>query len=153
MVVLSSTTYTINTPLNASNIQLEYGASASTYKPYFGSEFPIPTAIRNLDGYGWSAGTAYNYVDFERKVFVQNVGSRAYASGDESDSTVITDGTTTYYPLTTAVETDISEYLTDDNLINVESGGTLTFPNSNGTDYQIPVPSEEEYMIDLQSAL
>ena len=92
-------------------------------------------------------------MDFERKVFVQNVGSRAYASGDESDSTVITDGTTTYYPLTTAVETDISAYLTDDNLIQVEACGTLKFSNSNGDDYRLLVPSEEEYMIDLQSAL
>ena len=115
--------------------------------------YSIPPAIRNLEGYGWSAGTAYNYVDFERKVFVQNVGSRAYASGDESNTAVTTDMTTTYYPLTTAVETDISEYITDDNLINVEAGGTLTFPNQNGTDYQIPVPSEETYMIDLQEAI
>jgi hypothetical protein len=95
----------------------------------------------------------YNYVDFERKVLVKNVGSRSYASGDESDSTVVTDGTTTYYPLNTPTETDISEHLTDDNLIEVEAGGTLTFPNSNGDDYRLPVPSEEEYMIDLQSAL
>ena len=58
-----------------------------------------------------------------------------------------------YYELETPVETDISAYLTDDNLINVEAGGTLTFHNSNGTDYQIPVPSDETYMIDLQEAL
>ena len=36
---------------------------------------PIPAAIQALPGYGWSAGTAYNYVDFDRKVYVQNVGS------------------------------------------------------------------------------
>lgn len=53
------------------------------------------------------------------------------------------------YDLATPVETDISAYLVTDNLIEVEGGGTLTFPNSNGTDYQIPVPSEETYMIDL----
>ena len=49
-------------------------------------------------------------------------------------------------------ETDISSYLADDNLIEVEAGGTLTFPNSNGSDYLIPVPSEETYMIDLSNA-
>ena len=36
------------------------------------------------------------------------IGSRAYQSGDESDTSVITDGTTTYYPLTTPTETDIT---------------------------------------------
>ena len=192
---------------------------------------PIPTAIRNLEGYGWSAGSVYNYIDFERKVFVQNVGKVTVTSADvpAADSANIGSGTWTggkyngrtytyirnfkyslggtfstyksggfsavtpfassidinntdfisiqyrtyfidisdrdtllakigdgvdmYYELATPIETDISAYLTDDNLINVEAGGTLTFPNSNGDDYRIPVPSAETYMIDLQSAI
>lgn len=36
---------------------------------------PIPEAIRNLPGYGWSAGTARNYVDYENKRYVQCVDS------------------------------------------------------------------------------
>ena len=35
----------------------------------------IPEAIRNLPGYGWSAGTAKNYVDYENKRYVQCVSS------------------------------------------------------------------------------
>lgn len=35
----------------------------------------IPEAIRNLPGYGWSAGTARNYVDYENKKYVQCVGN------------------------------------------------------------------------------
>lgn len=35
----------------------------------------IPEAIRNLPGYGWSAGTAKNYVDYENKRYVQCVDS------------------------------------------------------------------------------
>ena len=35
----------------------------------------IPEAIRNLPGYGWSAGTARNYVDYENKKYVQCVDS------------------------------------------------------------------------------
>lgn len=35
----------------------------------------IPEAIRNLPGYGWSAGTARNYVDYENKQYHQCVGS------------------------------------------------------------------------------
>nr|DAQ48858.1 MAG TPA: hypothetical protein [Caudoviricetes sp.] len=37
--------------------------------------YQIPEAIRNLPGYGWSAGTARNYVDYENKRYVQCVGS------------------------------------------------------------------------------
>lgn len=37
--------------------------------------YPIPEAIRNLPGYGWSAGTAKNYVDYENKRYVQCVNS------------------------------------------------------------------------------
>lgn len=34
----------------------------------------IPQSILDLDGYGWSAGAAHNYVDFENKKFYKNVG-------------------------------------------------------------------------------
>ena len=192
--------------------------------------YSIPASIQALEGYGWSAGSVYNYVDFERKVFVKRVGSytingnttfsKAKALDDGSGYWVSLDlffqknfpqnpafvnavmdkryiqnpyttywedltfgewrtynrdfvitvppqcstkelatayfannPATLYYELATPVEVDISAYLTDDNLINVESGGTLTFPNSNGDDYQISVPSEETYMIDLQASL
>lgn len=37
--------------------------------------YPIPEPIRNLPGYGWSAGTARNYVDYENKKYYQCVGS------------------------------------------------------------------------------
>ena len=37
--------------------------------------YTIPAEIQALTGYGWSAGDAYNYIDFERKVYVQHVAS------------------------------------------------------------------------------
>lgn len=37
--------------------------------------YQIPEAIRNLPGYGWSAGTARNYVDYENKKYYQCVGN------------------------------------------------------------------------------
>jgi len=197
------------------------------------NSYPIPTPIQQLDGYGWSAGNVYNYIDYERKVFVKNVGAvdlgtlnwvsttrggtiqyfytislvddmwfepnsntaiahivcPKYTIGrftdvynntvqcmgvgggygnpvgrlavyDASSSSVTAEqyksslsGVMLYYQLKTPIETDISAYLSDDNLIEVESGGTLTFPNSNGDDYRIPVPSKETYMINLQEAV
>lgn len=35
--------------------------------------YVIPDDIKEIEGYGWSAGSAYNYVDFENKKFVKNV--------------------------------------------------------------------------------
>lgn len=46
---------------------------------------------------------------------------------------------------------DISDIMGDtfQEPIEVEAGGTLTFKNSNGDAYRVPVPSEEEYLIAL----
>lgn len=181
----------------------------------------IPEAIRNLPGYGWSAGTAKNYVDYENKRYVQcvdsvDLGTLTWTAGEsvsfkthhlagqkltksysiapnficpkystktqnESwgktsitgisatsnvngyiyvNDTSYTDATTfkqamsgvmLYYELETPIVTDISDLLTDDFLrnIEVEAGGSVTFKNSNGDSYRIPVPSEEEYIVKL----
>lgn len=37
--------------------------------------YPIPEAIKSLPGYGWSAGTAKNWVDYENKKYYQCVNS------------------------------------------------------------------------------
>ena len=240
LTLTESGTYSINASGQSSgysftikNVMLEHSDTKTDYTPYKAPiTYSIPAAVQALTGYGWSAGSASNYIDFERKVFVQNVGRvvldgtqnlrqtnwRAgdgcvgwtyyynllnnavpaggvvgnlvsskfvaveygymwniykqgialYQNTDNSicilqSDTTLTNATainnylsanpiTVYYELATPVETDISAYLTDDNLIEVEPNGTLTFPNQNGTDYQIPVPSTEEYMIDLQNA-
>ena len=58
-------------PYNAGEI-----VSAGTEEVVVGdTTHTIPEAIRNLPGYGWSAGTARNYVDYENKKYVQSVGS------------------------------------------------------------------------------
>lgn len=46
---------------------------------------------------------------------------------------------------------DISDIIGDtfQELLEVETGGTLMFKNSNGDNYRIPVPSSEEYVISL----
>ena len=192
--------------------------------------YAIPAEVQALTGYGINAGGAYNYIDFDRKVFVQNVAfvdlrtlewvkntSRPATNGTRFDYNIqdksgkLGDGWITSYPrsiqvasqeaidsaaadtfcysyrnqesgykqvsfvsatattkaqvqaqlngygliyqLLTPVETDISAYLTDDNLIQVDAGGSLTFPNQHGDDYLIPVPSQETYDIDLQASL
>ena len=57
------------------DVQLENGDIATDYSPYYQTGYPIPDAIKALPGYGWSAGTARNYVDYENKRYVQCVQS------------------------------------------------------------------------------
>ena len=207
------------------NFQLDEGSTATAYTPYYTPiSYTIPQAIQNLDGYGWSAGTARNYVDYENKKYYQcvqsvDLGTLNWAKGgsvktvfvassqvygqklsnnsssasnmlcskylaksqDEAWSDVtavgiaanatldgivyVADSTYTdaaafkqamsgvmlYYELESPIVTDISTLIDDDFLRNltVEAGGSVTFKNSNGDSYRIPVPSEEEYIVKL----
>lgn len=185
--------------------------------------YPIPEAIKALPGYGWSAGTAKNYVDYENKKYVQcvdsvDLGALNWVAGSTGkvnfqtsqvigqkltksysiapnfmclkystktqdelwgkpnvigitaaanvdgfvyvNDTSYTDvtafkqamqGVILYYELANPIITDISNLIDDDFLrnIEVEAGGSVTFKNSNGDSYRIPVPSEEEYIVKL----
>lgn len=61
--------------LSRYDIQVELGDTPTAYAPYHRNTYPIPEAIKALPGYGWSAGTARNYVDYENKKYVQCVDS------------------------------------------------------------------------------
>lgn len=113
------------------DIQVELGDTPTAYTPYHRNEYPIPEAIRALPGYGVEG----NAVDYEAKTYTQN---------NAIDGTEIK-------ALDTPIITDISTLIDDDFLRNltVEAGGSVTFKNSNGDSYRIPVPSEEEYIVKL----
>lgn len=204
------------------DIALIAGSSGS-YAPYHSNVYQIPEAIRNLPGYGWSAGTAKNWVDYENKKYYQcvqsvDLGTLEWFAGESGkvnfqtsqvtgqkltknytilpniicskysakvqnamwghtsvtgittnanvdgyvyvNDTSYTDATAfkqamqgvmLYYELATPIVTDISTLIDDDFLrnIEVEAGGSITFQNSNGDSYRIPVPNEEEYIVKL----
>lgn len=69
------------------DIQFELGDTPTAYAPYHRNEYPIPEAIKALPGYGWSAGTAKNYVDYENKQYHQcvdsvDLGTLTWAKGE-----------------------------------------------------------------------
>jgi hypothetical protein len=64
------------------NFQIEEGSINTDFSPYAKKSYKIPQSIQNIDGYGWSAGTAYNYVDFENKKYYKCIG-RYVVTGDE----------------------------------------------------------------------
>lgn len=113
------------------NFQIEKSSTATAYAPYHSNEYPIPEAIRALPGYGIEG----NVTDFEAKTYTQNNA----VDGAEVKA------------LDTPIVTDISNLIPDDFLrnIEVEAGGSITFKNSNGDSYRIPVPNEEEYVVKL----
>lgn len=117
--------------LSRYDIQVELGDTPTAYAPFHRNEYPIPEAIRALPGYGVEG----NAVDYEAKTYTQN---------NAIDGTEIK-------ALDTPIITDISTLIDDDFLRNltVEAGGSVTFKNSNGDSYRIPVPSEEEYIVKL----
>lgn len=80
--------------------------SSGAYAPFHSNVYPIPEAIRNLPGYGWSAGTARNYVDYENKRYVQCV-----QSVDLGTLEWLLDGNNWWY------NTKISKGLSDSNAI------------------------------------
>ncbi|MBO7314199.1 MAG: hypothetical protein J6U49_00865 [Alistipes sp.] len=91
----------------------EYGYMNGTYQPYKPFERDLSWVARYFPSGMRSAGSVRDEIRFnsttQKWEAVQNVGSRAYTSGDESNSAVTTDGTTTNYTLTTPIVTEIED--------------------------------------------
>lgn len=77
-----------------------------------------------------SAGSVYDELTSNQAI--TRIGSRAYQNGDESDTSVITDGTTTHYALSTPVVVDIDPPL------------NLAYPTEQGGTESIVIPTGEQ---------
>lgn len=112
--------------LHISNMMINLGETALPYEPYrIVDTLSIPEKIQENEGYGQgnpNNADEYNYIDFEKKTFV--------ALGH------IVDGVWVAYEKPD--ETDISAYLTDDNAIEVEAGGTIKVVNDNNDNHAVP---------------
>lgn len=102
-----------------------------TYSPYHSNVYQIPEAIKALPGYGWSAGTARNYVDYENKKYVQCVGKYTF-TGNEN---WVASGDNQYYAVLKTPATKIFDMNTKSNClmatiptetVNSVYGGTKT---------------------------
>ena len=127
-------------------INLSDPAKNGTYEPYAGQvkEFDVTTLTGKLNGTGSSvtifpdgmkkAGNVYDEIKIDNGVVkaVKRVGSRAYTSGDENDTSVITDGnTTTFYELANP-----EEYVLD---IPMKEISVINHTDSNGNIRQVLV--------------
>lgn len=122
--------------------------SRRDYSPYSLTTYPIPDAVKQLPGYGWSAGSVANTIERTEDgwQYVQRVGSRAYQDGDE-----LTDGTTTYYALATPINTDITALMGDSLApFAVEAGGSITMHHPKADEgFAIDVPAKIQYITKL----
>lgn len=112
---------------------------------------PIPEAIKSLPGYGWSAGTAKNWVDYENKKYVQCTGSMDLGTLNWKLNTTsgvgehfygIVDRTKLKYlgaPGTTVHNILCSKYLTVPRSQNVFVDKTITLDGANTAISQIQV--------------
>ena len=85
LLVYSNTegTYVEGSTITYSNIQVEIGETATAYESYRENNISIPSGIQVLDGYGLGINdTCYNYIDFDRKKYVQKLSSITYTKDD-----------------------------------------------------------------------
>lgn len=134
-------------PYNAGEI-----VSAGTEEVVVGdTAHKIPEAIKALPGYGWSAGTAKNWVDYENKKYVQCTGSMDLGTLNWKLNTTsgvgehfygIVDRTKFKYlgaPGTTVHNILCSKYLTVPRSSNVFVDKTITLDGANAAISQIQV--------------
>lgn len=97
-----------------------------------------------------SAGVIYDELTATKAI--KRCDKRAYTAGDESDSTVITDGTNTIYALTTPVEYTLDSEL---NLnYRVDDFGTETLlPQNNATPTTAPIVYDVRYAMNAVDTL
>ena len=83
--------------------------------------------------------------------FVFTDSESKFANANEVKNYFQQNNETIYYELNEEQIIDISDIIdnTFQEPIEVEAGGTLTFHNSNGDGYQLPIPNEEEYIVSL----
>lgn len=105
--------------------------------------------------------TQHSWISMDDKTFLQGIIQShpsltyIYISDDDytnaSDFSKAVSGVMLYYELAEPIITDISDIVGDtfQEPLEVEAGGTLTFKNSNGDGFKIPVPNTEEYVIKL----
>ena len=119
------------------------------YEPYWSETKTLPVSTYFPDGMK-SVGTVKDELTKDKAV--KRCGIRAYQSGDEDDSTVITDGTDTVYALPESVETPIDPPL-DLSLRSADYGTELLLPENTSVPATTPMYADIDYTQNLRDKL
>ena len=121
---------------NLVNNVLASPISAISYSEMFAEKVGICCYYENILGICiWQSNTDLNTVD---KV-------NAYLRANPI---------TVYYELAEPIEYDVTDLMGDfDNTVLCEANGSITFRNTLGDDYRVPIPNELEYIVKVSDAL
>ena len=119
---------------------IRFADTDDTYEPYTESTASLPISTYFPNGMK-SKGDVCDELT-ETKA-ITRIGSRAYQSGDESDTSVITDGTNTYYVLDTPTETDVD---LDLSFMAYENGTEQSLPVNGSVPSTSPVIADMTYL-------
>ena len=130
--ISSAYAYAFTTPANCAYIKLRIPSSYGTtykndiclnlshtgyrngvYEPYETSTLPLPAIGKYFPAGMRSAGAVCDTIEWDGAkqawVAIQRVGERAYTTGDESNTEVVTDRTVTHYALAAPITVEIAE--------------------------------------------
>lgn len=130
-VLIGFTSNTDDVQVTVSNIMLNLGTKAASYKPYSAEPIDtieIPEEVQALEGYGiGKSATECNYIDFGRKVFVNEYE--------------VVDGVV--QKRENPSEIDLTQLLPNESqFLKVEGGGSIVFNN----EHKQAVPSKIKYV-------
>jgi len=136
--------FTFRTSTAPTDVQLELGSTATDFEPYIKHTYPLDSSVTLRGQYKLDANNQL-YADGDvwksDGEITRKYGTRAYQSGDESDATVVTDGTTTVYPLTTPTTEQATPYTSPQ---WCDSHGTEEYVGS-----ELPVGHNTDYPMSL----
>lgn len=154
------------TPANSGTLTVTGGSAADTcvhlvwsgyrdgeFEEYAEHVYPLDDSLtlRGVPKLGADGELYYDGDTYESDGTVtRRYGVRAYASGDESDTTVITDLTNTVYPLATPTAETAEPY---QNPQIVDDFGTEEYVDAGTRDVEIPVGHVTQYQANLRDKL
>lgn len=119
------------------------------YEPYWSATKSLPAATYFPDGMK-SVGAVRD--ELKNGKAIQRCAKRTYQTGDEDDSTVVTDGTNTVYVLSSPVETVISPPL-DLSFRSADYGTELLLPENDDEPVTTPMYADISYVQNLRDKL
>lgn len=176
---VSGTMATFTTPSNCHYIR--FHVVVSTYNndicinlssPRNGEYEPYKKTTLHFNPAGWvdpsdndiypyggmhGVGSAYDFAKVDADGYIrkatQAIGRRAYQAGDESDTSVVTDGSTfTYYALATPIESTLDDPIKA--YTDVDGSGTEAWKPDNTTDpYTAPCDVSIFYPLDIAGGM
>lgn len=131
---------------------IKNGTNTQFYAPLAAIEKPLPLTENGITSNGYAVGVGAYQTKRDKSIELKTTNIWIW----DNDYTATADfrtamnGVKLYYELEEEKIIDLSDILSEDNFIEVQEGGTLTFTQDNG--FALPVGNKVEYLIKLTEA-